>query len=137
MTGVASTYGTERWDNYREYKTESTPSIKTRISELSFVGEIQGISYIRMTLTEVQQKTTFSSRAILKYKGSYYEAVSGKTFALVGSFDTDKRSWSFKCFDSQNVNVSSFIGKQGVDGTIKGVWKQKKASFPFYLKLQE
>ncbi len=106
--------------------------------KILFLGEIKGVSYVKMTLVSASEAAGAYSRSnLINYKGSYYEAVSGKTYPVIGVFNTETREWLLKSFATDNSIFGIFSGKQGLDGNIEGYWKLKEKKYRFYLKKQE
>ncbi|MBC7915876.1 MAG: hypothetical protein H7Y07_17340 [Pyrinomonadaceae bacterium] len=99
----------------------------------SFIGEIIGYSYIKVTLETTPDPNSYNN-ASQSLKGSYFEAISNATFKITGSYNSDTFMWKLDCFDQKNIYTSSFLGKEDTDGRISGKWSSKKISHPFYLK---
>jgi hypothetical protein len=73
-------------------------------------------------------------QTIVPLKGSYYEAVTGNTYKIVGSYNTRTLIWKFECFNTQNKHTSTFIGKGNKEEGIDGRWTYKSKTYSFYLK---
>ena len=137
LIAAVSLYATENGLNYVEepvaYREHLTDSVQEK---LSFIGEVKGKSYIKIILFPVEVLSVFDieNTSALKYKGSYYESISGRKFVLTAEFSPESRTWTFRCFNSNNQPVFIFSGKQNADGVIDGVWKSKKSVHPFYLR---
>ena len=71
--------------------------------------------------------------ATRSFKGSYYEAISSKTFKIIGSFNTETLVWKLDCF-TKNKHTSVFVGKESSDGVIAGYWTFNKTARKFYLR---
>ena len=105
---------------------------KTLSNRLLLLGEIKGISYIKVTLRDLEDERSYSeSSNILKYRGSYYESITGKTYSIVGLYNSETRLWTLQSFDSDNTPFGLFTGKQTIEGDITGDWKLKEKSYPF------
>lgn len=115
---------------YTKQLTDST------LDRLSFIGEVKGKSYIKIVLSPIPGSAVYKSGSsdVLKYKGSYYESVTGKKYSLTGNFNLESRIWTFRCFNRYNQPVFIFSGKQKIDGSVEGMWKSKKLTHPFYLR---
>ena len=115
---------------YRRQLTDSTQE------QLCFIGEVRNKSYVKVRLFPVEVSSVYEGEeaAVLKYKGSYYESVSGRKYVIFAEFEPESRVWTFRCFNSNNQPVFLFSGKQNTDGSIEGTWRSKKNVHPFYLK---
>ena len=109
------------------------PIPKTKIDlKLKLIGEIIGYSYIKVMLESTDNGKRYKN-ATTPFIGTYYEAVSSKTFKIVGTFNSETLVWKLDCFD-KNTHNGVFIGKENADGTIEGHWTSKKIIRRFYLK---
>jgi len=70
---------------------------------------------------------------LIPLKGSYYEAVNGITFKIIGNYNRNTFIWRLDCFDQQNKHTSFFLGKEDHKGHIQGKWSTKKQTRSFYL----
>lgn len=115
-----------------EYK----PVPDSLAQQLLYIGEIKGKSYIKIKLQPIHISSIYAagSSEVLKYKGTYYESVSGKFYPVTGDFDPELRTWTFICFNKDNQPIFSFSGKQAPDGGIVGTWKSKNSTRSFYLR---
>lgn len=114
---------------------DNTTALVQPATQLNYIGEIKGRSYIKMTLRplETTGSQTEETRGLEQYKGSYYESVSGKTYTLTGNFDTRTKTWNLKCYNNLKQYVSFFQGRETAEDVIEGVWKNKHQSLNFYL----
>ncbi|WP_256009021.1 hypothetical protein [Desertivirga xinjiangensis] len=115
---------------------EYRPVTDSLAQQLLYIGEIKGKSYIKIKLQPVHTPSIYGAgnSEVLKYKGSYYESVSGKFYPVTGDFDPELRTWTFICFNKDNQPIFSFSGKQAPDGGITGTWKSKNTTRLFYLR---
>lgn len=113
---------------------EISPSI------VNYIGEIKGHSYIKLTLYPLEQKVNDEGGEKdnhLHFKGSYYEAVNGKSYPVNVDFDSENRTWYIKCYNRRNQFIAAFQGRETSEDTIEGIWKSKNKSLTFYLFRKE
>ena len=99
----------------------------------NYIGEIVGFSYAKVSLESSLENNNYNPD-ILPVKGTYFEAVSGKTYRLIGSYNAGTFQWKLDCFDKNNKFNSVFAGKEDTDGNIEGTWTNKINTYKFYLK---
>lgn len=106
--------------------------------KMLFIGEIKGYSYIKVELEPVNISSEFIAEGDdqLKYKGTYFESATGRKYRVTGVFSVEGRSWTFRCFDTNNREVFVFKGKQEQDGRIEGMWLSNAKKHSFYLRPQ-
>ncbi len=103
-------------------------------TRLVYVGEIKGRSYIKMSLTPANDdKDAPKADHLLYYKGSYYEAKSGKIYQLTVIYNTEKGTWEIKGYNTRRQYVCHFSGKDTENEGIDGTWRNKTSSLNFYL----
>lgn len=112
---------------------DNIPVATTRT--LNYIGEIKGHSYIKITLEPVNSSAESPDKNsnMLEYKGAYYEAVNGKTYAVKGAYNSDDHSWYIKCYNKKGQFIYSFQGRETAEDIIEGTWKSKHRSATFYL----
>lgn len=70
---------------------------------------------------------------LIPLKGSYYEAVNGTTYKIIGNYNRNTFTWRLDCFDEQNNRTSFFVGKETQEGQIQGKWSAKNHTYNFFL----
>ena len=109
-------------------------TICNNADRLVYLGEIKGKSYIKMSMCPANGKAFDDNTIIYTYKGRYYEAISGKTYPLIGYFDRGTHMWNIKSIGNHNKTIAIFSGKESREGEITGTWKNKEGIFNFYLR---
>lgn len=110
-----------------------------RITTLTYIGEVKNRSYIKIILEPVDQPTgnANSNDGITGMKGTCYEAASGNTYMMSGTFNATTRIWMLKCLNSKKQTIYTFKGRENYEGTIEGTWKSRRMELPFYLFKKE
>ncbi len=102
---------------------------------ISYIGEIKGRSYIKITLEPLREELLQSgkNKNLIQYKGACYEAANDKTYAVTATFNPEDGSWKIKCYNKYGQYVSFFQGRETSEESIEGTWKDKRQSLIFYL----
>ncbi|WP_374165489.1 hypothetical protein [Arcticibacter sp. MXS-1] len=115
----------------------STPTSNT----LNYIGEIKGRSYIKLSLEPVEgqanENTVLTEIKTKTFKGSYYEAASGKNYSVTATYEMSSQSWNIKSYNSRKQYVANFQGRETAEGVIEGAWKNKHENASFYLFKKE
>lgn len=103
------------------------------ILKVQFIGEIVSYSYIRLDIVSTGDPKRYKN-GIIPLKGNCYEAINGKTYKIIGSYNTNTLVWKLDCFSENNTHMAVFMGKENADGNIDGKWSNMKITRSFYLK---
>ncbi len=103
-------------------------------STISYIGEIKGRSYIKITLEPVSEESLQpKDKDMIQYKGACYEAANDKTYGVTATFNAEDGSWKIKCYNKYGQYVSLFQGRETSEECIEGSWKDKHQNLIFYL----
>ena len=108
--------------------TITSPEVPNSVT-FRFVGEIIGHSYIKISLESIPEIK--DKQELVHLKGTWYEAISGSEYSVIGSYNAKTLTWKLNCFDKRNSRASVFVGKEG---DITGKWTKNKTVRNFYLK---
>jgi hypothetical protein len=97
-----------------------------------YIGEVLGHSYIKVVL-ELPNNPDHKYVNV-PLKGILYEAISGRTYNIIGTYNQESFVWKLRCFDKSNRSYCRLEGKQNSDDGIDGSWSYKKTTRNFYLK---
>ena len=109
------------------------PGLSRKVDlSIKLIGEIIGYSYIKMEVEPYDNPKRYKTVTIA-LKGHYYEAITSKSYKIIGTFNTKTLVWKIDCFDN-NSYMGVFIGKENSDGRIEGNWTSKNIIHRFYLQ---
>lgn len=111
--------------------TITSPEVPNSVT-FRFVGEIIGHSYIKISLESIPEIK--DKQELVHLKGTWYEAISGSEYSVIGSYNAKTLTWKLNCFDKRNSRASVFVGKESEEGDITGKWTKNKTVRNFYLK---
>jgi len=111
--------------------TITSPEVPSSVT-FRFVGEIIGHSYIKISLEPIPDMK--DKQELVHLKGTWYEAISGSEYSVIGSYNAKTLTWKLNCFDKRNSRASVFVGKESEEGDITGKWTKNKTVRNFYLK---